>query len=54
MKVTLETVNGPVTATVNDGFIANAQVDLDGVVTISFFPMERPPDEEEEQLFIGQ
>jgi hypothetical protein len=54
MKVTLETPNGPVTAAVDDGFIANAQVDPDGVVTISFFPMERPPNDDAEPLFVGQ
>jgi len=54
MKVTLETANGPVTATVDNGFIANAQVDPDGVVTISFFPMERPPDDDAEPLFVGE
>lgn len=54
MKVTLETANGPVTATVGSGFIANAQVDPDGVVTISFFPMERPPDDDAEPLFVGK
>jgi hypothetical protein len=42
----LETPNGTVSATVHDVFIANAQVDSDGVVTISFFPMERHPDED--------
>jgi hypothetical protein len=54
MKVTLETPNGPVIASVDDGFIANAQVDPDGVVTISFIPMERPPDDDTEPLFVGQ
>ena len=54
MKVTLETANGPVTATVDNGFVANEQIDPDGVVTISFFPMERPPDDEQEPLFVGE
>jgi hypothetical protein len=54
MRATLETPNGTVSATVDDGFIANAQVDPDGVVTISFFPMEKPPDEDEDALFVGQ
>jgi len=54
MEVTLKTPNGTITATVNNGFIANAQVDPDGVVTISFFPMERPPDDDAEPLFVGE
>ena len=54
MEVTLKTPNGAIVASVDNGFIANAQVDPDGVVTISFFPMERPPDDEAEPLFIGQ
>lgn len=45
MQVTIETPQGSVTATVQDGFIGNAQIDPDGVVTITFFPMEKPPDE---------
>ena len=54
MKVTLITPNGPVSASVENGFIANAQVDPDGVVTISFFPMEPPPEDDTEPLFVGQ
>ena len=54
MRASLETLHGTVTATVDDGFIGNAQVDPDGVVTISFFPMERPPDEDGDALFVGQ
>ncbi len=54
MEVTLKTPNGAIIATVDDGFIANAQVDPDGVVTISFFPMEQPPDEDGDALFVGQ
>ena len=54
MKVTLETPTGQVTAIVDDGFVANAQVDPDGVVTISFFPMKPPPDDDTEPLFVGQ
>ncbi len=54
MEVTLKTPNGPVTATVDNGFIANAQVEPNGVVTISFFPLEKPPDDDEEPLFVGQ
>lgn len=53
MDVTLRTPNGTITAAVNDGFIANAQVDPDGVVTIGFYPLERPPDEDTEPLFVG-
>lgn len=54
MEVTLKTPNGAIIASVDNGFIASAQVDPDGVVTISFFPMERPPDDEAETLFVGQ
>ena len=54
MEVTLKTANGAIIASVDNGFIANAQVEPDGVVTISFFPLERPPNEEAETLFVGQ
>ena len=54
MQVTIETPQGGVTTTVTDGFVANAQLDPDGVVTISFFPMERPPDDDAEPLFVGE
>ncbi len=54
MRVALDTPLGTITAIVDDGFIANAQVDPDGVVTISFFPMEPPPDDDSEPLFVGQ
>ena len=48
MKAILETPQGVVTATIQDGYIGNAQVDPDGVVVITFFPMDRPPDDEDE------
>jgi len=54
MEVTLKTANGGIIASVDNGFIANAQVEPDGVVTINFFPLERPPNEEAETLFVGQ
>ena len=54
MEVTLKTPNGPIIASVDNGFIANAQVDPDGVVTISFLPMEPPLDDDTEPLFVGQ
>lgn len=53
MEVTLKTANGAIIASVDNGFIANAQVDPDGVVTISFFPIERPPDDNAAPLFVG-
>jgi hypothetical protein len=53
MSVSIQTPNGKVNATVDDGFIASAQVDPDGVVTISFYPTERLS-EEESAHFIGQ
>ena len=53
MRVALETPKGIVTATVDNGFIANAQVDPEGVVTIGFYPLERPLDEDTEPLFVG-
>jgi len=52
MEVILKTPNGTITATVDSGFIANAQVDPDGVVTIGFYPLERPPDDVE-TIFIS-
>ena len=54
MEITLKTPNGAVAASVDHGFITNAQVDPDGVVTISFFPLEKPPDDDGEPLFVGQ
>lgn len=44
MKATIQTPHGEVTATVDDGFIGGAEVQPDGSVSISFFPMEQPPD----------
>ena len=52
MRVALETPMGTITAIVDDGIIANAQVDPDGVVTIGFYPLERPPDDGE-TIFIS-
>ncbi len=52
MRVTLDTPLGTITAIVDDGFIANAQVDPDGVVTIGFYPLERPPDDRD-TIFIS-
>ena len=52
MEVTLKTPTGTITAAVDNGFIANAQVDPDGVVTIGFYPLERPPDDGE-TIFIS-
>ena len=53
MEVTLKTPNGAIIASVDNGFIANAQVEPDGVVTLSFFPLERPSDDDAETLFVG-
>lgn len=55
MKLTIETPLGNMTATVDGGFIGNAQVEPDGVVNLSFFPQEEAPtDVNNTDGFIGE
>lgn len=55
MKLELKTPFGEITTTVSDGFIGNAEITPEGVVSIMLYP-ESPPDqmgEQEQPVFLG-
>ncbi len=56
MKLTIETPQGTVTATVSEGFIGNAEITPEGAVIFSLIPdgLPEPDAKDESPGFIGE